>query len=75
MSATRDLEARADQLAGAIYGTIVVAGLLAATGPDDDPEIWPTALWILVTAVASERDVDTAMALLGGVRLLSRRSM
>jgi hypothetical protein len=49
LSATRDLERRADQLAGAIYGTIVVAGLLAATGPDDDPEIWPTALWILVT--------------------------
>ena len=51
MSATRDLERRADQLSGAIYGTIIVAGLLAATGPDDDPEIWPTALWVLVTVV------------------------
>jgi hypothetical protein len=51
VSATRDLERRADQLSGAIYGTIIVAGLLAATGPDDDPEIWPTALWVLVTVV------------------------
>jgi hypothetical protein len=51
VSATRDLERRADQLSGAIYGTIIVAGLLAATGPDDSPEIWPTALWVLVTVV------------------------
>jgi hypothetical protein len=51
LSATPDLEGRAEELAGAIYGTIVVAGLLAATGPDDDPEIWPTALWVLVTVV------------------------
>jgi VIT1/CCC1 family predicted Fe2+/Mn2+ transporter len=28
-----------------------VAGLLAATGPDDDPEVWPTALWVVVTVV------------------------
>ncbi len=51
MSATRDLERRAEKLSGAIYGTIIVAGLLAATGPDDNPEIWPTALWVLVTVV------------------------
>jgi VIT1/CCC1 family predicted Fe2+/Mn2+ transporter len=51
LSATRDLERRAEQLSGAIYGTIIVAGLLAATGPDDNPEIWPTALWVLVTVV------------------------
>jgi hypothetical protein len=51
LSATRDLEHRADQLAGAIYGTIVVAGLLAATGADEDPEVWPTALWVFVTVV------------------------
>lgn len=51
MSATPELQHRAEQLAGGIYGTIVVAGLLAATGPDDDPEIWPTALWVLVTVV------------------------
>jgi hypothetical protein len=51
LSATRDLERRAEQLSGGIYGTIVVAGLLAATGPDDNPEIWPTALWVLVTVV------------------------
>jgi hypothetical protein len=51
LSATPDLERRAEQLAGGIYGTIVVAGLLAATGPDDSPEIWPTALWVLVTVV------------------------
>jgi hypothetical protein len=46
-----DLEERAEQLAGGIYGTVVVAGLLAATGPDDDPEVWPTALWVVVTVV------------------------
>jgi hypothetical protein len=44
-----ELEERAEQLAGGIYGTVVVAGLLAATGPDDDPEVWPTALWVVVT--------------------------
>lgn len=51
MSASPDAEDRAEQLAGGIYGTIVVAGLLAATGPDEDPEIWPTALWVTVTMV------------------------
>jgi hypothetical protein len=51
VSATRELERRADQLSGGIYGTIVVAGLLAATGPDDAPKIWETALWVLVTVV------------------------
>jgi hypothetical protein len=51
VSATPDLERRSEQLAGGIYGTIVVAGLLAATGPDEDPEIWPTALWVFVTVV------------------------
>jgi hypothetical protein len=51
VSATRDTESRAEQLAGGIYGTIVVAGLLASTGPDDDPEVWPTALWVTVTVV------------------------
>ncbi len=53
MSATPqpELEARAEQLAGGIYGTVVVAGLLASTGADDDPEVWPTALWVVVTVV------------------------
>jgi hypothetical protein len=51
VSATPDAESRAEQLAGGIYGTIVVAGLLAATGPDDEPEVWPTALWVTVTMV------------------------
>ena len=51
MTAIPDAEDRAEQLAGGIYGTIVVAGLLAATGPDDDPEVWPTALWVTVTMV------------------------
>ena len=51
MSARSEPETRAEQLAGGIYGTIVVAGLLAATGPDDDPEIWPTALWVTVTVL------------------------
>lgn len=46
-----ELEERAEQLAGGIYGTVVVAGLLAATGPDDDPEVWPTALWVVVTVI------------------------
>jgi hypothetical protein len=51
VSARTEPESRAEQLAGGIYGTIVVAGLLAATGPDDDPEIWPTALWVTVTVL------------------------
>jgi hypothetical protein len=78
LSATRDLEGRAEELAGAIYGTIVVAGLLAATGPDDDPEIWPTALWVLVTvmvfwlahswALSMARRATGVAAQAGGVR-------
>jgi hypothetical protein len=51
LSDADELEHRADQLAGAIYGTIVVAGLLAATGADPDPDVWPTALWVFVTVV------------------------
>ena len=51
MNAAPELEHRAEQLAGGIYGTIVVAGLLAATGADDEPEIWPTALWVFATVV------------------------
>lgn len=51
MSAPADVEREVERLSGAIYGTIVVAGLLAATGPDDDPEVWPTALWVLITVV------------------------
>jgi hypothetical protein len=46
-----ELEERAEQLAGGIYGTVVVAGLLAATGADSDPVVWPTALWVVVTVV------------------------
>ena len=46
-----ELEERAEQLAGGIYGTVVVAGLLASTGADDDPVVWPTALWVVVTVV------------------------
>jgi hypothetical protein len=51
VTAEPELEEHAEQLAGAIYGTIVVAGLLAATGADDDPEIWSTALWVVATVV------------------------
>jgi hypothetical protein len=46
-----DEEERAEHLAGGIYGTIVVAGLIAATGPDDDPEVLSTAFWIVATVV------------------------
>ena len=59
---------RAEQLAGGIYGTIVVAGLLAATGPDDNPEAWPTALWVQVVTVL----VFLACALLVAVDRPSR---
>ncbi len=44
-----DQEERAEHLAGGIYGTIVVAGLIAATGPDDDPEVLSTAFWMFAT--------------------------
>ena len=44
-----DQEERAEHLAGGIYGTIVVAGLLAATGPDDDPQVADTAIWVVTT--------------------------
>lgn len=49
--AHQDAERRAERLASAIYGTIVVAGVLAATGPDDDPQVGYSVLWVLVTVV------------------------
>lgn len=40
---------RAERLAGAIYGTIVVAGVLAATDYDEQPEAFETGLYALAT--------------------------
>jgi len=40
---------RAERLAGAIYGTIVVAGVLAATEWDDDPQAFDTAVYAVAT--------------------------
>lgn len=40
---------RAERLAGAIYGTIVVAGVLAATEYDDQPEAFETGVYALAT--------------------------
>ena len=37
-------------LANAIYGTIIAAGVLAATGPDEDPRALETALYVVATA-------------------------
>lgn len=51
MSATEAAEGRVERIAGAIYGTIVVAGVLAATSPDDDPEVVDTAVYALATIV------------------------
>ena len=42
---------RVERLAGAIYGTIVVAGVLAATEYDDDPEVLETGAYALATVV------------------------
>ena len=46
-----EAEERAEHLAGGIYGTIVVAGLLAATGPDESPEVFETAVWVVATVL------------------------
>ncbi len=40
---------RAERLAGAIYGTIVVAGVLAASEYDDQPEAFDTGIYALAT--------------------------
>lgn len=40
---------RVERLAGAIYGTIVVAGVLATTEGDEDPDALETALYALAT--------------------------
>ena len=40
---------RVERLAGAIYGTIVVAGVLATTEGDDNPDALETALYALAT--------------------------
>jgi hypothetical protein len=42
---------RAERLAGAIYGTIVVAGVLAASGYDDVPDALETGAYALATVV------------------------
>lgn len=42
---------RAERLAGAIYGTIVVAGVLAATEYDERPEALETGIYALATVV------------------------
>jgi hypothetical protein len=42
---------RAERLAGAIYGTIVVAGVLAATEYDEQPEALDTGIYALCTVV------------------------
>ena len=40
---------RVERLAGAIYGTIVVAGVLAATEYDDHPEALETGVYAVAT--------------------------
>ena len=42
---------RAERLAGAIYGTIVVAGVLAASDYDEQPEAFDTGLYALCTVL------------------------
>ena len=42
---------RAERLAGAIYGTIVVAGVLAASEYDDQPEAFDTGTYALATVM------------------------
>ena len=44
-----DAHDRAERLAGAIYGTIVVAGVLAASEYDDQPEAFDTGIYALAT--------------------------
>ena len=42
---------RVERLAGAVYGTIVVAGVLASTEYDDDPEAFQAGVYALATVV------------------------
>lgn len=42
---------RAERLAGAIYGTIVVAGVLAASDYDEQPEAFDTGVYALCTVL------------------------
>lgn len=43
------VRARARELADAVYGTIVAAGVLAATAPDRDPGAFDTMLYLFAT--------------------------
>lgn len=64
---------RAERLAGAIYGTIVVAGVLAATEYDAQPEAFETGVYALCTAlvlwVAHAWAQTLGRSLVGGGRL------
>jgi len=42
---------RAEGLAGAIYGTVLVAGVLATTSPDSDPHAGETAFYVIATVL------------------------
>lgn len=44
-----DVPAATHWLANAVYGTIVSAGVLAATGPDRSPSALDTAIWVVAT--------------------------
>jgi len=50
-TATYDPHDRAERLAGAIYGTIVVAGVLAASDYDEQPEALDTGLYAVSTVI------------------------
>jgi hypothetical protein len=64
---------RAERLAGAIYGTIVVAGVLAATEYDEKPEALETGVYalstVLVLWVAHAWAQTLGRSLVGGGRL------
>jgi hypothetical protein len=45
----RLIRARARELADGVYGTIVAAGVLAATAPDKDPGAFDTMLYLFAT--------------------------
>lgn len=46
-----EAEGRIESMAGAIYGNIVIAGLMTATEADDDPYVWPTAAQVMATVI------------------------
>lgn len=48
---THEVEQQVERLSGAIYGTIIVAGILAATSTDDEPSLADTAIYVFSTVV------------------------